>query len=158
MDAWYYARDGQQLGPVSREELQRLIATGRAHSAEYVWTDGMADWQPANRVPGLVAAPPLAAAMPVDGPGNAPDDEPVPNYLPWAIAVTLCCCVLGGIFAIVYSVKANRAAAAGDMAEARKAADTARLWLIISAVGTLVMGFLQVMSILIRGGAAALFQ
>lgn len=157
MDAWYYAKDGQQCGPLPREELQRMLATGRVHASDYVWTDGMPDWQAAGEVPGLLVAPPPVAA-PFVRPGVGSDDAPVPNYLPWAIAVTLCCCLPGGVFAIVYSVKANGAAADGNLAEARKAADTARLWLIISAVGTLVIGLLQAVSVAIRGGAAALFH
>jgi hypothetical protein len=62
-DNWFYAENGQQRGPVSLETLKRLAAGGGLAPSAFVWTEGMASWQPAGQVPGLLAAgsipPPL---------------------------------------------------------------------------------------------------
>jgi hypothetical protein len=57
--AWYYASNNQRLGPVAFEQLRHLAATGQLAPQDLVWTEGMADWQPASSVPGVfVIAPP----------------------------------------------------------------------------------------------------
>lgn len=44
---WYYAdRNGQQQGPVSREEFLRVIERERLPPDTQVWRDGLAQWQP----------------------------------------------------------------------------------------------------------------
>lgn len=47
---WYYARDGQQLGPVSSEQLAALAESGELHPDDFVWTEGFPQWQPAGSV------------------------------------------------------------------------------------------------------------
>jgi hypothetical protein len=59
---------------------------------------------------------------------------PVPNYLVWAILVTLLCFLPTGIAAIVYASQVNTKLSAGDVAGAREASDKAKMWTIISAV------------------------
>lgn len=62
-----------------------------------------------------------------------------PNYLGWAIAATLLCCLPGGIVSIVYANQVDKFWAAGDVAGAQTASKNARTWLVISAVvGALV--------------------
>src|SRR5438477_581880 len=53
---WYYAVDGQRQGPVPFDQLRRLAASGQLTPGDLVWTQGMADWQPAGSIPSL--APP----------------------------------------------------------------------------------------------------
>ena len=68
---WFYGRDGAQHGPVSEDELRRLVDAGQLSAHDLVWREGMADWQPAQDVPGLldvVAVGPL----PIPPPGQAP--------------------------------------------------------------------------------------
>ena len=43
---WYYALNGQQLGPVSDQDLAKLAASGTINANTLVWRDGQADWQP----------------------------------------------------------------------------------------------------------------
>src|SRR2546426_1527287 len=43
---WYYAEGAQQAGPVSEEELLRLVASGKIRSDTLVWHEGLANWQP----------------------------------------------------------------------------------------------------------------
>jgi hypothetical protein len=74
---WFYARDGQQQGPVSFEELQQLGRQGGLTPNDLVWTQTMTQWQPAGTVPGLVAAP--VPPPPLYGVTGAP---PQSGYLP----------------------------------------------------------------------------
>jgi len=150
---WYYASQGQQQGPVSDEQLQRMIQDGSLTRDDLVWREGMAAWQPAGEVAGLdfpprptylPPPPPPADASPYAPPryqapasyaGPPPYGAPaVPDYLPWAIAATLLCCLPGGVAAIIYANKANTAKRNGDFAGAQAAAKQAKTWLIASVV------------------------
>jgi len=58
---WYYAIDGVSYGPVDRNVLRQLAATGRLKPSDLVWTEGADHWKPAGEVQGLFqqeAAPP----------------------------------------------------------------------------------------------------
>jgi uncharacterized RDD family membrane protein YckC len=43
---WYYAKDNRQIGPVSSDDLLRLLRTGELSPDHLVWREGMTDWQP----------------------------------------------------------------------------------------------------------------
>lgn len=62
MSDWYYTQGGQQKGPVTREAIGQLAATGQLRPEDLVWTQGMAAWQPAGQIaglfPGIAAIPP----------------------------------------------------------------------------------------------------
>jgi len=63
--SWYYADDGQQTGPITEEELEALVKSGKIADQTLVWQEGMANWQPYGTVkPAAVAAPPAASGMP----------------------------------------------------------------------------------------------
>ncbi|MFY9825171.1 MAG: GYF domain-containing protein [Thermoanaerobaculia bacterium] len=93
---WYYRRGEAQLGPVSWEDLVNAARTGGLGSGDLVWTDGMAQWQPAATIPGLlpqtpVAMPPARPAYAAPPPRPAGDDPMMRMLLPvgrsgWAIA------------------------------------------------------------------------
>src|SRR5436305_1160636 len=53
--SWYYAAQGQQQGPVFEDALRDLVARGAVTAETLVWSDGMAGWEKAGRVPGLIA-------------------------------------------------------------------------------------------------------
>jgi hypothetical protein len=55
-EEWHYAVGDQQAGPVTRRKLQQLISTGQISGDTEVWAVGMADWQPAHTIDGLVPA------------------------------------------------------------------------------------------------------
>lgn len=50
---WFYARNNQQLGPVSPAELKQLAERGELRREDLVWRSGMNNWMPAGRVRGL---------------------------------------------------------------------------------------------------------
>ncbi|MEI6819849.1 MAG: DUF4339 domain-containing protein [Verrucomicrobiota bacterium] len=75
MSEWYYARGGQQNGPISYEQLVELAHSGGLdRSKDLVWNATMKDWLPVGQVPGLfdatVTSPGAAADEIV--PGNEP--------------------------------------------------------------------------------------
>ena len=41
---WFYAKDGQQIGPVDFSEIERLRAEGELADDTLVWQQGMANW------------------------------------------------------------------------------------------------------------------
>ncbi len=50
---WYYTQNGQQMGPVSDDDLRRLAGSGALKPTELVWKEGMANWTSAASVRGL---------------------------------------------------------------------------------------------------------
>lgn len=43
---WFYEMKGQQAGPVTRAQLQGLLAASEIHATTLVWKQGMVDWAP----------------------------------------------------------------------------------------------------------------
>src|SRR5436309_1837337 len=60
-DRWYYTWQGQDVGPLTRDQFRALAATGHVHADDLVWHDGNARRVPACEVPGLGVAPPPQA-------------------------------------------------------------------------------------------------
>ncbi len=82
---WFYAKNGQQLGPVGHSEMREMASSGRLDRADLVWRAGMANWQPAATVPELFSdVAPAAAASPVPPPVPARPAAaiPVEYYVP----------------------------------------------------------------------------
>jgi len=93
---WYYRRGEAQMGPVSWEDLVHTARAGGLGSGDLVWTDGMAQWQAAATIPGLLPQQALTmppAHPPYGAPPRPPQgDDPVMRMLlpvgrsGWAIA------------------------------------------------------------------------
>lgn len=67
MIEWYYAKDGQQNGPITFEKLVQIANTGGLDAKnDLVWNASMKDWTPAGQVAGIfnVPANPLVASDP----------------------------------------------------------------------------------------------
>lgn len=64
---WFYAKDGQQIGPVEYSEIQRLQTEGQLTGDSLVWEQGSPNWVKLSTVqnPGASSAPSLAAGSPV---------------------------------------------------------------------------------------------
>jgi hypothetical protein len=48
---WYYALDGQPLGPCSADQIKSLIKSGDLDAEDCVWREGMAEWLPIEKIP-----------------------------------------------------------------------------------------------------------
>lgn len=65
---WFYMRGDQQQGPVTSDELRRLLAQGQLSGSDLVWSAGMQQWMMAGQIPALQTLPsaaPIAAAAPL---------------------------------------------------------------------------------------------
>lgn len=154
MNNWYVQKGNQRLGPMSFEAIQSMATSGQLAPTDYVWTDGMANWQPASTQPWFSGTqqPPQPPAPYVQssssypygqggpsfgqpGPpygGQAPISEP-PSLTGWSIAVLVLCCLPGGIVGLIYGNKAKTEWAKGNFAGAQTAYNTGKTWLIVSA-------------------------
>lgn len=88
MNDWYYAKDGQQHGPMTLQALEDLLRSGGLDpNTDLVWASHIKDWKPASQVeelrgfaspvplPGTVPASAVVVAFPVEGdivPGSDP--------------------------------------------------------------------------------------
>ena len=75
MKPWFYATGGQQNGPVSQEELIRLVGIGTVKATDLVWCEGMPNWIPAGEVEALAPPPPVREPA-----APAPAPEPLNPY------------------------------------------------------------------------------
>lgn len=74
--AWYYAKDGNQIGPVPSDELKSLLRDGTIGPDDLLWREGFPDWRPARQVVDF-------AKLGIEPPSTAPlpsfiKEEPVP--------------------------------------------------------------------------------
>jgi GYF domain 2 len=54
--SWFFASRGQQQGPYPEAEFREFIANGTVGTDTLVWSEGMAGWQKAGEIPGLMSA------------------------------------------------------------------------------------------------------
>jgi hypothetical protein len=65
--SWFYASNGQQQGPYPEAQLRDLIARGTVRADTLVWSEGMAGWQKAGEIPGLMSSGARPPTMPQAG-------------------------------------------------------------------------------------------
>ena len=53
--SWFFASQGQQQGRYPEDKLREFIANGTVTAETLVWTEGMAGWQKAGEIPGLLS-------------------------------------------------------------------------------------------------------
>lgn len=74
MASWFYASEGKQQGPYPEGQFRDLIAQGIVRPDTLVWSEGMAGWQKAAEIPGLMSgggAPPMMGSAGYAGAGSA---------------------------------------------------------------------------------------
>jgi hypothetical protein len=77
---WFYSADGKErTGPVAQDEIERRLSRGELAPSTLVWTDGMAQWQPATEVSALHWDRP---AVPPPLPAVAAEPPPIPTQPP----------------------------------------------------------------------------
>ena len=104
---WYYAKDGQQFGPITDDKMNGIIDQGKIGPADLVWCEGMEEWAPAGDVfvsLGEADAPPVqktggAARSNESGPAGYLDLHPL-----LAILLAICSC---GLFALWYTFQVS---------------------------------------------------
>ena len=113
MNDWHYAKDGEQHGPVSLDELRSLLAGGELPADSLVWRSGLSDWLRADQVPELglggdahgppppIPGDPASPYAPPRAAGGFSGDGPLPERRrPWPISVVSIFWGLMGVLAI----------------------------------------------------------
>ncbi len=69
---WFYAKDGQQIGPVEFAEIERLQTEGQLTGDTLVWQQGTANWVKLSTLlaPGPVSPDPVPPAITVTSQNN----------------------------------------------------------------------------------------
>lgn len=96
---WYYAKEGQSVGPITDPELATLVENGTIRDDTLVWAEGMAGWQPYSTVRPQSAPPP--AATPAPPADNASAAEPL------AAIAAVRCVECGRDFVVEETVEIN---------------------------------------------------
>lgn len=99
---YHIARDGQQLGQFSEEDLSAGLFEGRYLTTDLAWTEGMAEWRPLGEIMGQgvsVLRQPTAAGVRASAGVSSPAPGTAVASLVLGI-VSLVTCWLGFIFAI----------------------------------------------------------
>jgi hypothetical protein len=78
---WYYESGGQQQGPVTDADLDRLLAEGKITVDTLVWREGMSGWTPLRSARPAAAPAPGIAPVPSSTPS-----APIPAATPSATA------------------------------------------------------------------------
>lgn len=79
-------------------------------------------------------------------------EEPMPaTYLIWSILVTIFCCFIPGIIAIIFSSQVSSKYYAGDLEGAKRSSRAAEAWIIVSVVLGVVAATLYLPFMLIGG-------
>jgi len=68
MANWFYASEGKQQGPYQEGQFRDLVAQGVVRPDTLVWSEGMAGWQKAAEIPGLIGGGGAPSMMPTGGP------------------------------------------------------------------------------------------
>lgn len=152
---YYYYQSGEQKGPVDLDALK----DANINADTLIWHEGLPEWKPASEIeelhpileqgretPPVIAQPPRIQHESLDSKnvnnGSKDSLTPPPNYLVWAILVTIFCCWPLGIPAIVYAAKVNGAFYEGRHEEAYRYRRLAFNWIIASlAVGVAIALF-----------------
>ncbi|MCH5213663.1 MAG: CD225/dispanin family protein [Muribaculaceae bacterium] len=60
------------------------------------------------------------------------------TYLVWSVIITILCCLIPGIIAIIYSSSVSSKYFAGDIEGAKRASRRAQIWCIVSVVAGII--------------------
>lgn len=154
MKIWVYL-NGIQQGPYTLEELSNMPIT----ASTPVWYEGLQQWLPAHEAPATAGLFAGAASMDNDretarrsttsGQAEQPhynyqasvrEEIPPcpPTFMAWSIFTLICCCMPGGILAIIFSALTTGAYSKGDYRKAKLMSERAEWTIIISIVLGLV--------------------
>lgn len=89
--------------------------------------------------------PPGYGGQPPFGMGG----QPISDYLVWAILTTVLCCLPLGVVSIVFSTQVRSKQAMGDIAGAMEASRKAKLFAMLSAGTSLVLGVIWLLIVIL---------
>lgn len=170
MSEWYYEHNGSAEGPISEDNIRRMIRDGIIKADTGLWRQEMDEWQPAASIRTFSDAfqqpPPLPESQSYSAPPPASDyasqgqsgsgsqsgsggqsanyggTPDIPSHMTKAILTTLCCCLPLGIVAIVKASNVSSAVRNGNYEEARTLSEEADTWANRSIVLGIVGGII----------------
>jgi uncharacterized membrane protein len=107
---WYYAKDGNQLGPVAEERLQEMAKSGQLRPDDLVWHAGLgAEWVSSGSIPSLFSqaqGAPSAQASQHLPPSNGEITKMALGFLEgrWASVVGIHLVWLGVVFGSIMAL------------------------------------------------------
>lgn len=104
---WFYAKDGQQIGPVDFPEIERLQAEGQLTGESLVWQQGTANWVKLSTLlaPGPVSPDPVPPAITVT---SATNPLAIASLVLGIIGLICCGVVLGAGGAVCGHIALNQ--------------------------------------------------
>lgn len=69
---YYVGANGQQAGPVTRQQVLDALAIGQITPNDLIWKQGMPNWVPIHTLPEFAQATPLPPPLPENGPPPLP--------------------------------------------------------------------------------------
>ena len=113
MQSWFYIKDNQQHGPVTKNDLIQMLADGTISLDTMVWSQGMAEWTTARDIKDLIPAdilpPPIISPPPITPSFNEEAYIPSgPQIRPWVrywarmMDVLIFALLFGFVLGIVY--------------------------------------------------------
>lgn len=94
---YHVARQGQQRGPYSFEQVQEMIRSGEINGTDMMWHEGLAAWQPASVVMG--SAQFTSSAAPPPPPQGYPYPPHAGELKSWMGITSL---IIGGVMVIAW--------------------------------------------------------
>lgn len=89
-----------------------------------------------EEIAGRATPPPYQRQGPRLMDGNR--EEMPETYLVWSVIITLLCCLIPGVVAIIFSASVSSKYYAGDIEGARRASRNAQIWCIVSIIAGIV--------------------
>ena len=113
MTTWYTSRNGLRQGPIPTTELQSKIDAGELLPGDLVWTEGMAQWQPATCLEGVTwpggTHLPQAAVPPPPGTTSYPQQSgKAIGSMISSIVGLMACLFIGQIIGLVLGYGARK--------------------------------------------------
>jgi hypothetical protein len=72
----HVSRNGQSIGTFTLEDVNRQLQEAKLMATDLAWQEGMSEWQPLSKIPGVII--PKASAGPPPLPNALPNVEPPP--------------------------------------------------------------------------------
>jgi hypothetical protein len=100
---WYFEKQGAQQGPVEEAALRQMLLLGQLQPDALVWSDGMAEWATASKIPRLVPEG-AAARISHDGQTSSQSKHDLDSLCkmarasrPWAVFLAITAFVYAGL-------------------------------------------------------------
>jgi len=160
---WYYLQNGQQVGPVSKEELQGLLQRQSLPVTTGIWSRGMPDWIPANQIAEVMAGvsggyipQPVAGGAYARASGPAPSGMAIASMILGIIGV-VGAAILTSVPAIICGHIARRQIRDGEGRVGGEGMALAGLILgyVVTVLSVLAIGFVIVMMWVVVDAAAS---